>query len=131
VTIRPPGLRTVAYSTLQFSIEPRENRGHYAVSFGEEPAMASDFTLDEAGLNKLLGQWGLDPQVVKGFSPGGMKMAPEITARMTKLVIRNEQLETYLVTVSNQGQTLLEMHVSQLGQILQAKTLIGWELATE
>jgi hypothetical protein len=131
ITIRPPGLKSVAFSTLQFSMEPRENRGHYALSFSEQPALETDFTLDEAGLNSLLGQWGLDPAMVKSFSPGSLKVAPQITARLTRLITHHEQLETYLVTVRNQGQTLLEMHVSQLGQILQAKTLIGWELATE
>lgn len=131
ITIRPPGLHSVALSTLEFSMEPRQNRGHYALSFNEQPATETDFTLDQAGLNSLMEQWGIDPQMAKSFSPGGMKVAPEITARLTKLVTHNEQLETYLVTMRNQGQTLLEMHVSQLGQILQAKTLIGWELATE
>src|SRR4051812_18786462 len=33
IIIRPPGLHSVAFSTLEFSVQPRLNRGHYALSF--------------------------------------------------------------------------------------------------
>jgi hypothetical protein len=36
-----------------------------------------------------------------------------------------------MVTVEQSGQTLLEFHLSQLGQILHVRTLIGYTLAPD
>ena len=40
-------------------------------------------------------------------------------------------MQTYLVTVQQNGQVLLEFHVDQLGKILHAKTLIGYTLTPD
>jgi hypothetical protein len=40
-------------------------------------------------------------------------------------------MDTYLVTVESNGQTLLECHVDQLGRIVHVSTLVGFSLATE
>ena len=45
--------------------------------------------------------------------------------------IEDALAENQLIILRNQGQTLLEAHVSQLGQVLQAKSLLGWDLATD
>jgi hypothetical protein len=40
-------------------------------------------------------------------------------------------MDTYLVTIESNGQTLLECHVDQLGRIVQATTLLGYSLSPE
>jgi hypothetical protein len=44
------------------------------------------------------------------------------------MLIHGERIQTYLVSIGQNGQTLLEADISQLGQILRAKTLIGYTL---
>ena len=85
------------------------------------------FTMDEAGLTALLDHLGIDPMWRKQFRPGkGPK--PVISARQASLVVEKVKLETSLLTVVANGQTLLEVHVSQLGEVLHARTLFGWTL---
>jgi hypothetical protein len=131
-SLRPAGVRASPISTLQVEVDPARNEGRYRLTFGDDDPIEENFTLDQAGLNSLLDRWGIDRQFRQMLSPTGIKVTPEITARLARLNVRNgEQAETYLLTVKNQGQTLLELHISQLGQILQAKTLLGWELAPD
>jgi hypothetical protein len=42
------------------------------------------------------------------------------------MLLKGEKVETLLVTLQVNEQTLMEAQVSQLGQVLQAKTLTGW-----
>jgi hypothetical protein len=130
-SLRQPGAHLPPGSSLQVEVDPARNEGRYRLSFGDEAPFEETFTLDQAGLNLLLQRWGVDPQLTRAVSPGGLKVAPEITARLARLPVGKEQAETFLVTVKNQGQTLLELHISQLGQILHVKTLLGWELTPE
>jgi hypothetical protein len=86
------------------------------------------FPLDENGAGELLSSLQIDPSLLK--SVRNTKTAPaEITAEKSSLQMHGERVETYLVRIEKNGQTWLEFHVDQLGQIATAKTLIGYTLA--
>jgi hypothetical protein len=94
--------------------------------------MEDAYTLDEAGAAKLMDQLGIDPALVRTLIvPQQSSGPPTISAQQSILRIHGEKIETYMVTVEQSGQTLLELHLSQLGQILQVRTLIGYTLAPD
>ena len=110
-------------------IEPPAKRMHVLVrttaGISEET-----FTLDEKGAWQLMEHFGVDPEVVQTFTRD-TTINPEITAQQSSLRVHGERMETYLVTIQQSGQTLLEFHVDQLGKILQAKTLVGYTLTPD
>jgi len=55
----------------------------------------------------------------------------EIKARQSTLAVPGGRMDTYLVTMETNGQTLLECHVDQLGRIVQASTLLGYTLSPD
>ncbi len=88
------------------------------------------FTLDQAGAAQAMEHFGIEPMLLRAI--GGKSAArPEIAAQQSSLLIRGERVETYLVTFKQSGQTLLKIQVSQIGQILEAKTFFGYSLAPE
>jgi hypothetical protein len=94
-------------------------------------AIQDAYTLDEAGAAKLMDQLGVDPAMVRTLVPMHQSAPPTISAQQSILRIHGEKIDTYMVTVEQSGQTLLEFHLSQLGQILHVRTLIGYTLAPD
>jgi hypothetical protein len=131
LVMRAPGAEAAPPTRAELLLQPPVARGLYRLAVSGEPPFEQNFTLDEAGVRAVAAGWGVSDDLLAGFAARGAKMAPEISARQERLKIQGEEVETYVVTIRSQGQTWLEMHVSQLGQILQAKTLLGWELRTE
>lgn len=125
VGLREPGPRTLArLTTLELYLYPPEQRGRYGLALAGQPQVSQEFTLNEAGLAAVMEQWGVEPSLLGRFSSAGTSPVPAVaTARQAQLALHGEKVETFLVTIRREGQTLLEMHVSQLGQILQAKTV--------
>lgn len=110
-------------------LSPHEQTASYSLKSGETVLDRRTFTTDEAGLTALLDHLEIDPMWRKQFRPGqGPK--PVISARQASLMVENVKLETALLTVVVNGQTVLEVHVSQLGEVLQVRTLLGWTLET-
>lgn len=123
-------LKRPAIMSVDLHVIPSENRAHYAVTTANSIREERDFTLDAAGIRSVLQQMGLDPTVLEAAqSPGAAK--PEIKARQSFLEIRGGRIETFEVSVEQSGQTLLDIHVDQLGRILQVKTLVGYTLAPD
>lgn len=116
----------------EITIAPAENLLTWTIHSGnlllDRPR---SYTLDDAGLQKALREM-LDPTVLQMLQSQTKSMAPPvIKARQSSMLIHGERIDTYLVTIEQSGQTLLSCDVSQLGQILRAKTLIGYSLAAE
>jgi hypothetical protein len=130
-SLRESAPRMPVISSLSLTMEPPQKRGSYRLVLPESDPVEEAFTLDEAGLQRVMQTWGIDLRILKSFSPTWTNVVPEITARQARLTIQREQVDTYLLTVRNAGQTLVEMHVSQLGQVLKAKTLLGWDLVAD
>jgi hypothetical protein len=94
----------------------------------KESVTSETFEFDEAGAwQELMRHFDVDPAVVHALLQDAT-MQPRIVAEQSSLRIHGEHIETYLVTIEQNGQTLLEFHVNELGQILYAKTLIGYTL---
>ncbi len=115
----------------EITIAPPENLLIWTISNGnpifDQPR---SYTLDEAGLQKALRD--IEPTLPQMLQSQTKNMAPPvIKARQSSMLIHGERIDTYLVTIEQSGQTLLSCDVSQLGQILRAKTLIGYSLAAE
>jgi len=102
-----------------------------------EPARAGDrieleqedYALDESGLKKVLKQLDLDPALYE--SVRGSAAVPTVSARQSSLTIRQGRIDTFLVSLKQGGQTLLEAHVNQLGEVARVKTLVGYNMAPE
>ena len=87
--------------------------------------------MDEAGFAGLMKQVGATGDVAGMLQQPAAKIQPVVRARLSSLKFRGENLETYLISVEHNGQVYLEGHFSQLGVVLQAKTLLGYTLRTE
>ena len=108
---------------------PKENVVRYAADF-EGHTEAREFTLDERGAREIFQHLGLDPTLLP-VTAGAHAPVPIVKAAQSTLAIHGERIETYLVTIESNGQTWLECHVSQLGQVLSARTLLGYTLAPD
>lgn len=87
-----------------------------------------DLSTDQAGLSGLANQLNLGANLDALMKQGGPQTTPVFRARQSSLKWRGERTETYLVTVEQNGQQLIEAHISQLGQVLLARTALGYTL---
>ena len=115
---------------IHLDIEPLNNRADYDLALAARPVKHASIPLTQDGINSLLrNEFGLDPALLQNIP---MKVgAPTLTAKQTELKIRNENVVAYLLTFKQGETTLAEIYVSQLGQVLTAKTLLGYNFSTE
>jgi hypothetical protein len=132
LTFRDPAQRAALASRLQVTVEPEKNRLTWSLNNGDSlPELPHTYTLDDAGLQMALSELA-DPTVVEMLrGQTRSAAAPVVKAHQSSILIHGQRMDTYLVTVEQSGQTLLEFDVSQLGSIVRAKTLIGWSLAPD
>ena len=116
---------------MRVTIDTDRERAHVTLKSNSEVLTEHDFTLDEAGARELLAQLGLDPAMLTAFAGSKSELKPVFRARQSSLSIRGERVDTYLVTFEQSGQTVGEIHLSQLGQVLHVKTPLGYTLAPE
>ncbi len=129
LTLRDPTTHNAPASRIQITAAPPENLLTWTLLSGDQPGdEPHTYTLDEAGLQRALRE--IDPSLPTLLQSQTRSMAPPVVrALQSSMLIHGERIDTYLVTIEQSGQTLLEFDVSQLGQILRAKTLIGYSLA--
>lgn len=109
---------------------PRENSATFRLTQGTSTLQEQKYTLDQKGLEQVMQQLGIDTGMLHALA-GGTTVRPVLTAQQSSMAIRTERIETYLVSLQQGGQTLLDTQVSQLGQILHIKTAFGYHLAPE
>jgi hypothetical protein len=114
----------------EVTVLPAENVAHYELRSNTGTLERQDYTLDERGAREVLLQLGLNPSLLASAQKQ-RTTPPRIKAQQSTLDIHGESIDTYLVTIEHNGQTLLEFHVSQLGQILKATTLLGYTLTPD
>jgi len=114
---------------VHLGFDQRRGKAECQVKQADQTINQSSFSLDQAGLNSLLREAGLDPGVFSNI-PATIS-APTISAKQTELMIRKEKIIAYLVSIKQGETTLAEIYVSQLGQVLTAKTITGYSFATE
>ena len=131
LTLSDPTVHNPLASRVQITIVPAENRLTW--TGGLPTDQPHTYTLDDAGLQTALREMAIpDPSMLallqgqtRGLTP------PVIKALQSSMLIHGERIDTYLVTIEQSGQTLLEFDVDQLGHILRAKSVIGYSLAPE
>lgn len=111
-------------------IRPAENVAHYELSSANGILERQDYSLDERGAQEVFRHLGLDPATLP---LGKMQQAkpPVVKAQQSSIEIHGERMDTYLVTVESNGQTWVECHVNQLGQVVRATTLLGYTLSPD
>lgn len=122
--------RDASETVVEVLIEPQTERLRYRVRSNDRQVDQGDYSLDERGILQWLEDRGLETtflqQIRKPNSPH-----PSIKAWQSSIEIHGQRLETYRVTIEHGGQTFLEFHVNQLGQILEAKSFLGYTAAPE
>ena len=125
LTVKKPSAFTV-----DIRLFPAVNRARYTLITGGGLQEERDFSLDAAGMRSIAQELGLDPAVLDAAQNSHVEK-PVIKAYQAFLEIHGGRIDTFLVTVEQSGQTLLEFHVDQLGRILRARTLVGYSLTPD
>jgi hypothetical protein len=114
-------------------IEPPHNIARFSVKNGNLPAEESQLSLDEAGLTTLLAHAGLGPMSLAQLKTAGAQFAmPEVNAQTSSLQMNGESVSTFLFTGKMEGQTVIEAHLSQLGQLLRGQIpVLGYRFAPQ
>ena len=124
VTFREPACR------VRLKLNPAEKKVEYEVREGDRVTRQSSLTLDQAGATSLLREeFGVDPASVQNLRSNFS--APVFSAKQTELKVRKEKVIAYLLTIKQGELVVGEIYISQLGQILTAKTIFGYSFNAE
>jgi hypothetical protein len=100
----------------------------YQVKAGNQVVAAQTVPITAAGFDSLMAQnlgrvpIHIDPSAIS---------TPAIAAREAEIQLHGEQLEVYQVTVSEGASPIMDIYVTQLGQIVSARTSFGYTLEAE
>lgn len=114
-------------------VEPPKKIARYSVKTANSPIEQNQLSLDENGLSGLLGHAGLGPVSLPQLKAAGAQMSPpEFITQTSSLQLNGETVSTYLFIMKVEGQTIIEAHLSQLGQVLRAQIpLLGYKFAPQ
>ena len=115
---------------LELDVDSAKNLAHFTISLNAEEIEKGSFTLDQNGMTSLLERTGLPVGILKSLLSKQTSLpAPAVTARQSTLKMGGETISTYVISATLSGQPLVEAHITQLGQILQAKApALGYKL---
>ncbi len=92
--------------------------------------LSETLPMDSSSFGPMLSQSvGLDPNSLP-ISTSNIT-PPTVTARETKITLRGEQLQVYEVSVHDGATATVDYYVTQLGQVILAKTNFGYTFAAE
>ena len=102
----------------------------FGAKVGDQVVNETAFTLDEAGFGSLLSRAGVDPVMMAQLKASQREIPKfECTAQSSSLVISGQKLETFLLLAKVGDHSILEVQLSQLGQVLAAQApALGWKL---
>jgi hypothetical protein len=118
------------FDRAELEVDAEKKIAYLQLRSGERVVQESSYSLDEKGAAQVLQQLGIDPAVLQAVA-GKSHVQPQLRAQQASMTVHGEKIQTYLVSLQQGGQTLLELHVSQLGQVLRVKTLVGYNLAPD
>jgi hypothetical protein len=123
------GLQDPPYR-VRLEIDPAKTLANYEVMMGTHTLKRSSIPMNQDGVSALLrDELGIDTGVLQHM-PVTLG-SPTLTAKQTELRVRKENIVAYLLTFKAGETTVAEIYVSQLGQVLSAKLIGGYELTTE
>ena len=127
VTLHDPG-----FMRLEVQAKADLPTVHVTVKTKERVVQEADVAMNESGIADLAQQFGAGAEVLTMMRQARTQVEtqakPTIRARQSSIRYRGERTETYLVSIEQNGQTLIHCHFSQLGQVLQANTVLGYTL---
>ncbi|HWB58391.1 MAG TPA: hypothetical protein VG733_02825, partial [Chthoniobacteraceae bacterium] len=116
---------------VHMKFDPAQKTVAYELMMGARTVKTATIPMNQEGVSTLVReQLGIDPGIVLQNLPASTTH-PTITAKQTELTIRKETVAAYLLTIKTGETTVAEIYVSQLGQVLAAKTLFGYDFAAE
>lgn len=131
VNLRMLNARNAGTTKLEWMVDPHTQRGHYKILADEVVVEDEALTLTQEGLSEHLRKWGADTSWLAAWHGQTAPATTELVARQSQVNIKGQEIEAYAVSLHYNGQTLLEAKVSELGQVLEASTLVGWTLRTD
>ncbi|MGA3171674.1 MAG: hypothetical protein ABSE62_11755 [Chthoniobacteraceae bacterium] len=121
--LQPPCRLSATGNMAANSLAYRAFQGKRLVASGTLP-------MDPAALSQVLSQSiGLGPNALP-ISQGSISL-PTATAREAEISLHGEQLQVYEVTIHEGASTALDFYVTQLGQIVLAKTNLGYTFSND
>jgi hypothetical protein len=126
VTLHDPGFLRAEITTVAGA-----KTAHLTLRTREQIIDERDVPLEESGLLALARQFGVGPEIdalVQQAKNQAEQTPPVIRSRQSSLRFHDERTDTYLVTIEHQGQTIIDCHFSLLGQVLEARTILGHTL---
>ena len=114
---------------VDLTADPIANRLRYETRSGGHLLHRGEYALDAEGALTWLHEQGIDPVLIQGGSQPSGTQPPTFRAWQSSMQIHGQRLDTFRVDIEYGGQTLLEFHVNQIGQILQAKSFLGYTAA--
>ena len=121
--------REPAGHRIRLSLNPQTQRLSYDSLIDQTVTGRGEYPLTMDSARSWLDLQGLGFALPQAAAPG--KSAMNIQAMQSSLQIRGEKIDTYLVSFQQSEQTLLEVHFSQLGQILRARSFLGYSAAPD
>jgi hypothetical protein len=127
LTLQDPG-----FMRLEVRTKAGDPAAHFMIRDKDRVLQEMDVALSEAGLADLAKQFGAGGEMLTAVqqakAQAQRQAQPIIRARQSSIRYRGERTETYLVSIEQNGQTLIQCQFSQLGQVLQARTLLGYTM---
>jgi len=99
------------------------------VTQGGQRAFSQTLPMDATLGPALLQDLGIEPTALPMIAPAGIS-PPAVSARETQITLHGEQLEVYQVSVREGTAIEADFFVTELGQLVLAKTNFGYSLTT-
>lgn len=118
-------------SRVDLTLDLRAKTGRYQLRTGDRVVEEREYPLEKGTLQTILQLLDVPPEMLLMMQAAGTAQPLEFSARQSTLELQGDRLETSLVSIRQNGQTLLEVHVSELGHVLKATTLLGYTFIAE
>lgn len=129
--VRETGVRQSEGIHLWIDIHPKDRIASYTLKEDNVLVKEQTFPLSEAGISTLMAEMGMDAALLPSFTSVASSEIPTFRAQHTRLDIRGDEVDAYAVQGTYNGQTLFEAHVTELGNVIDAKSILGWNLQME
>jgi hypothetical protein len=114
---------------LDVTVDFAGKKASFGAKVGAQVMNETSFSLDEAGFGMLMARAGVDPMMMRQLKASQGEIPKfEWGAQSSSTAIAGQKLSTFLVSLKAGGQSVIEMHLSQLGQVLSASApALGWK----
>jgi hypothetical protein len=105
------------------------NKLSYQITFETRPVASQTVPMDASGISTILAQ-NMGMRTMPPVSLSSIS-EPVVMARESEITLSGEKVEVYQVSVTEGTSPVMDIYVSQVGQIVSAKTSFGYTLTPE